>query len=424
MNQNYYDYVYVAICNLKLFSGKQLNLLKDLGLVLNHREFIECIMNDYDFNYVLSKTTIPNIKRTIDSINSIRENIRSILDYADIICEDTSEKGIFLISTESDEYPFHWKLISGMPNVFFCIGKKSILKKCNTNGAVAIVGSRYPSQYSKDVTKEFTAEITNKDVVVVSGMALGIDGIAHATTLQNNKSTIAVVPGGCDVVYPHQNYDLYQRIIEDGLVISELIPGTQIIKQYFPSRNRLIAGLSDCCMIMEAGASSGTLHTASFAANQGKNVYVLPNTIYSTNSLGGLALIRDGAKILLNTNEVIDDIAKNVYERLSLYPELLDDFAEAEEQKNAEYYSPVTHNLREYNSKKIPEIKSKLNSSPELVTNEEFKIIIKDILTGKSKCMDELIRLLPINLGKLSIILTEMEISGEIYSDGENYCSL
>lgn len=424
MDSDFYDYMYVAMCNLKLFSGKQLRELQDYYIVDSHRDFICKLLYDYESLSLDSDNSDTIPKGFVNSMNNIYINLGRIQDVAKRIREDTLDKGIFLISTFSEEYPFHWRLIRGMPNVFFGKGKKELLRKCNVNGAVAIVGSRYPSQYSKDVTREFTVQLTNKDVVIVSGMALGIDGIAHSATLQNNKSTIAVVPGGCDIIYPHQNYDLYQRLIEDGLVISELIPGTQIIKQYFPSRNRLIAGLSDCCLIMEAGASSGTLHTASYAANQGKSVFVLPNTIYNTNSLGGLALIRDGARILLNTNEVIDEVAKNVYERLKSHPELIPLAPSIKEQRTTEYYAPVTHELKQYNRKVIPEIKAKFTYSPESVTNDEYKILIRDILTGKSKCMDELIKILPINLGKLSIILTEMEISGEIYSDGENYCSL
>ena len=125
-------------------------------------------------------------------------------------------------------------------------------------------------------------------------MAFGIDRSAHLASVSTPGGTVAVLAGGADNIYPPANKDIYDAIAAQGLIVSEMPPGQKPLRQYFPSRNRLIAGLSDCTLIMEAGAVSGTLHTASFAAAQGKEVFVLPNNIYYENALGGQCAFRSG----------------------------------------------------------------------------------------------------------------------------------
>ena len=181
------------------------------------------------------------------------------------------------------------------------------------------MGSRSPSKYAQYATDQICKELGEKSVTIVSGMAYGIDRQAHLSSVKTKGGTIAILAGGVDNIYPPKNKDIYDLISRNGLIISEMPPGQQPLRQYFPSRNRLIAGLTDCTVVMEAGAVSGTLHTASFAANQGKEVFVLPNNIYFENAKGGLKLLEDGGNVLLGADNVIDSVARSVmYKRMAL----------------------------------------------------------------------------------------------------------
>jgi DNA processing protein len=252
-------------------------------------------------------------------------------------------------------------------------------------------------------------ELGCKGIAVVSGMAYGIDRQAHISSVKTKGGTIAVLAGGVDNIYPASNKDIYDLICSNGLVISEMPPGQQPLRQYFPSRNRLIAGLSDCTLIMEAGTVSGTLHTASFAASQGKEVFVLPNNIYYKNSWGGLKLLEDGGNVLLNSESVIDSVARAVmYKRLDLgcsgelyYRDIAkEDFGE------------------EINVDVLREL---AKAKPEELTDDNWKEIIKDSLTLKPLCADELCRITMLPFYKVSKLLTELELNGTVCQEQGKY---
>ena len=262
-----------------------------------------------------TKEAIENAYRSNDRVRELAAEYKDICD----------KEGIYTVSEDDEDYPYLWKYISGMPKVIFARGRREILDMCHKKGACSIVGTRKPGRYAQYATEEFTKKISKEGTVIVSGMALGIDRKAHETALDNEGATVAFMPCGADIIYPYQNVDIYNRLIKDGLVLSEMPPGKEVIKQYFPARNRLIAGLGDVTLIMEAGLYSGTLHTASFAANQGKDVFVLPNNIYSDNCQGGLMLLRDGAEVLLDAPTVIERIRENVRYRYDIPEEPEDD---------------------------------------------------------------------------------------------------
>ena len=240
-------------------------------------------------------------------------------------------------------------------------------------------------------------------------MAYGIDRQAHISSVNTSGGTIAVLAGGVDNIYPPKNRDIYELIRDKGVIISEMPPGQKPLRQYFPSRNRLIAGLSDCTLVMEAGSVSGTLHTASFAAGQGKEVFVLPNNIYYENAMGGLKLLEDGGNVLLNAEGVIDSVARSLmYKRMDMgcpaelyyQDQLKDDFSD---QANIEA-------LRE-----LARVK------PEVLTDENWKSIIKDSLTLKPMCADELCVLTTLPFYKVSKLLTELELNGTVCQDKGKY---
>ena len=295
-----------------LYSHGAVNTIADLTI-----EGIAALkkrINEFDLQSK-TKDAIENAYKSSDRVKEIAEEYKERCDKGNI----------FTVSEDDEDYPYLWKYLSGMPKVIFARGRREILDMCHKKGACSIVGTRKPGRYASYATEEFTKQISQEGPVIVSGMALGIDRKAHETALNNNGATVAFMPCGADMIYPYQNVDLYNRLIEEGLALSEMPPGKEVIKQYFPARNRLIAGLGDVTLIMEAGLYSGTLHTASFAANQGKDVFVLPNNIYSDNCQGGLMLLRDGAEVLLEAGTVIERIRENVRYRYDIPEEPEDD---------------------------------------------------------------------------------------------------
>ena len=178
------------------------------------------------------------------------------------------------------------------------------------NLAIAIVGSRKSTSYGRWATEKFVEELLELDVTIVSGLALGIDSIAHKKALEGKGRTIAVLGNGLDIVYPKRNKDIYKEVPKNGALISEYFLGVPPLAYNFPQRNRIISGLSLGVIVIEAKEKSGSLITAHHALEQGKEVFALPGNINSIFSKGTNKLIKDGAKLIMN----IDDIVEEVYE--------------------------------------------------------------------------------------------------------------
>ena len=348
---------------------------------------LELIRKSGSFNGLSERSRI----LTDDAVSS-SDKVKAALErYVNLV----ERHNIKVVGCFDDKYPYIWRELSGMPPVIFCKGDLTILEHIDTDGSVSIVGSRKPGRYALYATGEFSSGLAMKGAVIVSGLAVGIDRRAHESCLDSGGKTLAVVPGGCDRIYPNQNRDIYQRISETGLILSELPPGQEIIKQYFPSRNRLISALSDVCLIMEAGLYSGTLHTASFAASQGKDVFVLPNSIYAENSAGGLMLIRDGAEVLIDIDTVYERVEGEVSNRLQ----------------------------RMGKSKKdsIDDLRNTARNNPGTLNEKEWKEIICDELSERPKNIDELCISLGIPFSYLSALVAELETAGRIEDDRGKY---
>ena len=177
--------------------------------------------------------------------------------------------------------------------------------------ALAVVGTRSASTYGQQVTGRLASELARGQVTVVSGLALGIDTIAHTAALEvKGGRTIAVLACGLDVVYPAKNQKLAQRIVESGqgVLLSEFPLGVQPESKNFPARNRVISGLSQGVLVVEAGERSGALITASFALKQGREVFAVPGNIFSSRSCGTNRLIQDGAKPVLEVKDILDSL--------------------------------------------------------------------------------------------------------------------
>lgn len=174
--------------------------------------------------------------------------------------------------------------------------------------SVAVVGSRKPSAQGIDNARRFASSLAQEGLVVVSGLALGIDGAAHEGALAGGGCTVAVVGTGLDIVYPTRHAELARRIAARGVLVSEFPPGTPALPANFPQRNRIIAGLSLGTLVVEAALRSGSLITARLAAEAGREVFAVPGSIHALQSKGCHALIRDGAKLVETVADVVEEL--------------------------------------------------------------------------------------------------------------------
>jgi len=196
--------------------------------------------------------------------------------------------GVKPVSYYDGEYPPLLKEIGLSPLILYCMGDVSLLQtRC-----VGVVGTRDPSRYGLEVTEQFSGTLAKCDLTIVSGLARGIDSMAHRAALEAGGKTVAVLGCGIDKVYPADNASLYQRIKSEGLLVSEYGPGVSANNFQFPERNRIISGLSDGVLVTEAGQKSGSLHTANNAVDQGRDLFVIPANLTSTRGFGSNMLIK------------------------------------------------------------------------------------------------------------------------------------
>ncbi len=212
-----------------------------------------------------------------------------------------------LVTLADSAYPKQLLEINNPPAVLYAIGNLHWLN----HPSIAMVGSRSATPQGEKNAEDFAENLCNRGLCVVSGMALGIDGAAHRGALRANGATIAVVGTGLDIVYPARHRDLAHKIAERGLILSEFPLGTPSKAQNFPRRNRLISGLSLGCLVVEANIDSGSLITARLATEQGREVFAIPGSIHSPVTKGCHQLIKQGAKLVENTEDILEEL-KNV----------------------------------------------------------------------------------------------------------------
>ncbi|MBN2101146.1 DNA-processing protein DprA [Candidatus Dojkabacteria bacterium] len=224
------------------------------------------------------------------------------------IKRNLSDHAVHWVPFWSSSYPRKLRQITDFPAFIFYKGdlSKDILNK--GGGTVAIVGTRSMSEYGARMTREIVRPLVRSGVTIVSGLASGVDSLAHelALDVSNDCYPVAVLPGGPEDGFPEMSRGLYNNIVKSGLVISEFLPGTKITPNMFASRNRLIAGLSDCVVVVEAPLKSGALITADLALQYGRDVCAVPGRAVDSGSLGVNKLIQEGAALVNNGYEVIE----------------------------------------------------------------------------------------------------------------------
>ena len=248
-------------------------------------------------NLVNRKIIKESTKEEIESIN--------IEDWYSHLQENMSRKNIKCTTPADPDFPSRLLDIPDFPVTLYYRGDISMTEE---NNILGMVGSRRPTHYGMLMAEEFASELSRKGFVIVSGMAMGIDSISHRNAMDKGGRTIAVLGGGVDICYPRTNFDIYDTICKEQLIMSEYEPGVEHLPVHFPARNRLISGLSDGLLVVEAALRSGTLITADYALDQGRSIYAVPGRNTDIMSKGTNGLIRQGAMLVDSPADILMDM--------------------------------------------------------------------------------------------------------------------
>ncbi|MCK4553828.1 DNA-processing protein DprA [Candidatus Parcubacteria bacterium] len=287
--------------------------------------------------------------------------------------EKLEKEDIKIVTIKDELYPKLLEEIHSAPALLYYKGE---IKK--DEFTIAIVGSRKFSTYGRQVCSQFARELSQAGLIIISGMALGIDGIAHRECLKLKNRTVAVLGGGINTksIYPSSNYQVAEEIVSNGgAIVSEYPIGTPPLKQHFPARNRIISGLSLGVLVVESAQSSGTLIIAKFALEQNREVLAIPGSIYSMTSKGSNNLIKLGAKLVTKTGDVLEEL----------------------------------------NLESAIEIKKAREIIPD---NEEEALILENLSPNEPIHIDQLAKTIKINVTAISSLLTLMEIKGKVKNIG------
>ena len=300
---------------------------------------------------------------------------------------------IIKINVEDEIYPQRLLKTKNFPTEIYAMGNIELL---NAKYTLGIVGSRNCSDYGRKVASEFAKMLSKREICIISGMAVGIDGAAHNAAIEEQGKTIAVLGGGLNHIDPKENEWLFHKILDNGgCVISEYPPEEEPDKSKFPIRNRIISGLSDAVLVVEAEHRSGSTITAKYAKNEGKLVYAIPSNIYSSTGIGTNRLIQEGAILLTNPKQIISEL------------------------KNNEHVEDKVCNIKnnEYTENKVCNIK---NADENIMLSKEYLEVYK-ILSDEPIHINEIARNLNKEICEISPIITMMEIDGYIVQAQTNY---
>jgi len=249
-----------------------------------------------------------NIK-DFTNININKKILDKILDtnYKNTILSEINflyKNNIQIITQDSLIYPNELKLIKRPPKILYLLGNQNILNTFS----LAIVGSRYHSLYGANIAQKFAFDLSKSGITIVSGLAKGIDSYSHKGTLLANGNTIAILPCGFNKICPKDNIKLFNQILENnGATLTEYLPNMPAIRGNFLARNRIISGITKGTLIIEANKKSGALTTANFTLEQNKKLFCIPSNIDNNFNQGGNNLIKNGAKVVTNINDILNE---------------------------------------------------------------------------------------------------------------------
>ncbi len=240
------------------------------------------------------------------------ENFLKYRDKVDIdrTYTEVETRGINFLTLENENYPELLRQISNPPAVLYYKGK---LFECNLDKTLAVVGSRRASSAGRDDLRKILSGLGGTDICIISGLASGIDTVAHTTAIENNIKTIGVIASGFDYTYPTSNKTLYENIINGyGAIVSEYYPTFEPMKFRFPQRNRIVSGLAHGTLVCEASLKSGALITANLTLEQGRELMCIPGAISNPNTQGIYKLLKNGASIITETEDILNTLGWEV----------------------------------------------------------------------------------------------------------------
>lgn len=246
----------------------------------------------------ITQDQLTKIKSHRDAINLDKE------------MEKLEQAKVSMITLDDHDYPELLRQIFNPPQVLFYRGE--LIRNLSQTITIAIVGARQATTYGKMIAEELATGLSEYEVTIVSGVARGIDSAAHRGALRGQGSTVGVLGCGLDVVYPPENESLYKEIAQKGSLVTEYLLSAYPAAQNFPTRNRIISGLSEAVVIVEASEKSGALITADFALEQGREVFAVPGSIRSNLSKGPHKLIRSGACLVEDVNDILLELGLTV----------------------------------------------------------------------------------------------------------------
>lgn len=343
--------------------------------------FLYSHFGDIEYAWNASEYELYNIegmrKSSVDSFIQERKTINP-----DKCLEDLEKKNIDFLYPEDERYPYLLRHIVNPPTGLFMVGDLSV---CNLERTLAVVGSRRASESAKNNLTKIISGFANSDICIVSGLAEGIDTVAHKSALNNNIKTIAVIGGGFDKLYPTSNKSLFEKIKDgNGVVLSEYWCDVPSISWHFPARNRIVSGLSKGTLVAEATEKSGAMITARLTLEQGRELMCMPGLITNPNTKGIYKLIKSGAGVVTDYNDILD------YMRWTL--------------TSVDLKHSTGDNFAEY-------------------SKEEKRVI--ECLQKDMLSFDEIILKTGLNINDLMVILTKLELEGIInQTDGNKYISV
>jgi len=285
------------------------------------------------------------------------------------------QSGNSIVGYRDTEYPSLLKEIYDPPYLLFIKGDASLLRSIQ----ISMVGSRRPTAAGKQIARHLARELVSNNLVITSGLALGVDSMSHQGALEAHGKTLAVLGNGLDRIYPEKNQGLAEAILESGTIISEYPVGTPPLKQNFPTRNRIISGLSVGTIVIEAAKRSGSLITAKLAAEQGREVFAIPGSILNPLSEGCHWLLKQGAKLTETATDVLEELMTD-------------------------------------NNPRVDECAGTGSSEISAICNDKKYHILLDMMGFEAITADELVQTSGLTTAEVSSMLLNMELSGILVS--------
>ena len=353
-------------------------------------------------------------------------------DLAEKVIDRTRNVGGYIITYDSENYPKRLCRLVNPPYVLYVRGNYDFNKPSVNMG---VVGTRRFTEYGMIVTSKLCGELARNGFTLISGMARGIDSLSAIAALRSGAETIAVLGCGIDIVYPSENEDLRNHIVEHGAIISEYPPMTEPFSSNFPERNRIIATLSDGLLVTEAPRKSGSLITAKCAHDMGITVFSVPGNIFEPNSVGTNKLIKAGAIPVLNTEDIINEYSSYLADvekprpgtnfiGNGLHGAVIRSSKNNDNEKQAAQ-SEQNRPDKEIDSGKIKEVKAlTIDDEQFFGLSADEKEIMQIIIESEKISVDEIIRKSGFNAVKVNSILPLLEIEGYIIKQAGNFYKL